>query len=187
MATMDQLNDGALELALQATHRFALSPRLWLDLANVCQLRGDRKGEIDALSECLRITPGWSTASRQLADALGRDGKVREARRVMKTAIARDALDGSNHASLAELLWRMNKHRAAIVHAKRAVLLEPELASTWERLRQWTARKRPEGVVNWMTVRRAGEARSWLILAQMLAGDATLDERLAASRRNRFR
>ena len=37
----------ALDLARQATARFPLLPRLWLDRALVCQARGDTEGESD--------------------------------------------------------------------------------------------------------------------------------------------
>ena len=43
--------------------------------------------------------------------------------------------------------------------------------------------ERPEEAIELarqLTVRRAGEVRSWLILAQMLSGDTALEERLAA-------
>ncbi|MGD1276271.1 MAG: C39 family peptidase [Tepidisphaeraceae bacterium] len=183
LATMDQLPE-AMELAQQATDRFALIPRIWLDMSYVCRLRGDRQGEIETLHKCLGITPGWSIASRQLASALVRDGNLRQARRVMKDAIARDPLDGSNHATLSDLLWRMNKRRGAVVYAKRAVFLAPELQSTWDDLRRWTAAlKRPQEAVELarqVALSRAGEPQSWLLLAKMLSGPATLQERLAA-------
>ena len=138
LTTMDQLNE-AMELARQATHRFPLVSRAWTEMANVCHLRGDRREGIEALEESLRIMPAESNASQQLAGALSRDGNLRKARRVMKDAITRNSLDGANHATLAELLWRMNKRKAAVVHAKRAVLLDPQLQSTWDQLRQWSA------------------------------------------------
>ncbi len=78
LAAMDQL-DEALELARKSTDRFALNSRVWQDHAYVHQMRGDHSGEIDALAECLRIAPAHSAASRQMAGALTRDGRLREA------------------------------------------------------------------------------------------------------------
>ena len=66
--------DVALERATQATERFPLVPRLWVDLAHVHQLRGDGPGERAALEQAVRINPGWGTAARELAAAHERAG-----------------------------------------------------------------------------------------------------------------
>jgi tetratricopeptide (TPR) repeat protein len=183
LESMDRL-DEALELARQATGRYPLVPRIWMDLARVSRIRGDLAGEIEAMRECLRISPGWLMASRQLADALIRQGDLTQAQKVMRSAIARDPLDAVNYWSFAGILWRLGKHQAAIVRTKQAVLMDPGLTGAWDTLRRWTAqRKRTDEAVELarrLTVRRAGEARSWLVLARMLGGEAALDDRLAA-------
>ncbi len=78
----------------------------------------------------------------------------------------------------------MNKRRGAIAFAGRAVLLEPGLLKTWDSLRRWTAAcNRPGDAVQLarrLTEQRAGESRSWQILARVLDAKKSRDERLAA-------
>src|SRR5438067_1462271 len=69
------LADEALEMARQATARFPLHARLWLDLARVYQVRKE-EGEVEALRNALRINPGWGPAVRQLSEVYERTGRL---------------------------------------------------------------------------------------------------------------
>ena len=188
-AVVRQLADmGRLEqahtLARQATERFPLLPRLWLDLAMVCLTRGDRSGQKEALEQALRINPAWGVAARSLAEVCGHLGERARAREVLEKAVALTPLDPENHVALAEVLWSAGEKEPALARAEQAVRLDPACEWAWSRIGEWSgALRQPERAVmlaRELTRSRAGEARSWLILARALAGPEDLAERLHA-------
>jgi cellulose synthase operon protein C len=176
--------DEAFSLARQATQRFSLLPRVWLDLAAVCQARQDAAGEIEALDHALRISPGWSLTLRRLAEAHDRAGRLDQARAVLERAVARAPLDALNHGCLADVLWRSSDKEAALARVQQALLLDADYNWGWNALRAWSRElSRPEVAVKVardLSVRRPGEARSWLILARTLPKPEDLEERLSA-------
>jgi tetratricopeptide (TPR) repeat protein len=183
LADMDRIPE-ALDRATQATDRFPLVPRLWVDLAHVHQLRGDLTGERSALEQAVRINPAWGTASRELAAAHERAGDFAAAKAVMEQAIQRAPLDSYNHGGLAQMLWKLGEKGAALDRLAHAVRLEPGYEWAWGRLSDWARelgrRDVPESLARDLTERRGGEARSWMVLAQTLEGPDRLDERLRA-------
>lgn len=183
LADMDLLPE-ALDRATQATERFPLVPRLWVDLAHVHQLLGDFAGERSALEQAVRINPSWGTASRELAAAHERAGDFARAKAVMEQAIQRTPLDSYNHGGLAQMLWKLGEKEAALDRLAHAVRLEPGYEWAWGRLSDWARelgrREVPEKLARDLTERRGGEARSWMVLAQTLEGPERLDERLRA-------
>lgn len=183
LVDMQQL-DEALQLAEQATERFPLIPRLWYDLSLVHQAQLDRRGEIAALQEALKINPGWGVAARQLAEAHQKEGELDKARTILEQATAYTPLDPYNHGCLADVLWKLGEKEQALAQLQRALALEPDCGWGWIVLREWSKQlNRPEAAANFardLTTQRAGEARSWLILARMLTDPQDLPERLAA-------
>lgn len=177
-------HDEALEQARAATARFPLLPRLWLDLAAVCQARGDAAGEVAALQQALQINPGWSVTLRRLADAHGRAGRPDEMRAALERAVLREPLECANHGYLAEVLWQQGEREPALARMQQAVRLDPSYEAGWNALRAWGAELgQPQAAAELareMTARRAGEARVWVTLARMLTRPEDLDERLAA-------
>jgi tetratricopeptide (TPR) repeat protein len=183
LAEMNRIAE-AVEVLQTAVQRFPLHPRLWLDLASLQAFAGDAAGEQRSLGKALEIAPGWGPAVRQLADALGREGRFDEAARHLRSAINWAPLDPFNYASLAEVLWKTGQRDAAVEQMRKAVQLAPRYDWAWTMLRAWGAElERPETAVDAareLVARRGGEARSWYTLARTLDGDAALDERLAA-------
>jgi tetratricopeptide (TPR) repeat protein len=171
LVTAGQL-DEAWNTAREATRRFPLVSRLWLDLADVCLARGDTAGETEALQRALEINPRWSFAARRLAEVWERAGQRQRERATLEQAIARDPLDACNRGYLADLLWRSDEKPAAFEEIKRAVELNPDYDWAWERLREWGRElQQPQAAVEparELTRRRAGEARSWYVLANAL-------------------
>lgn len=178
--------DEARELAKQAVDRFPLIVPLWGDLAGACRARSDGDGEIAALRQALQINPNGSPAARQLAGAYERGGEFEQSRTLLERAVVREPLDAANHGALADTLWRLGQREAALGRIAHAVRLEPEYDWAWACLREWgevLGRPRTaEQMARDLTVRRAGESRSWLVLARTLDGGApaALEERLAA-------
>ncbi|HEY9668234.1 MAG TPA: tetratricopeptide repeat protein, partial [Coleofasciculaceae cyanobacterium] len=176
--------DEALDLAQQGTARFPLLPRIWLDLSWVCQLRKDKPGEINALQQALQINPSWGTAVRQLSSVYEEAGEFEQSRKLLEDAIAHTPLDPYNYGCLANLLWKLEEKETAIAYLEKAVQLEPGYSWAWSSLQHWSTqlhrKERAVQLVRELTVHRGGEARSWLLLAEVLTESDELEERLAA-------
>jgi tetratricopeptide (TPR) repeat protein len=179
LAEMNRVEE-AFEKATRATERFPLVPRLWVELAHVHQLRGDVAGERAALEQAVRINPAWSTAANELAAAHERAGDFAAARAVMEAALQRAPLEASNYGGLAQMLWKTGDKAAAVERLTQAVRLDPGYEWAWARLSEWGERGVAERLARELTQRRAGEARSWMVLAQTLEGPEHLEERLRA-------
>jgi tetratricopeptide (TPR) repeat protein len=174
----------ALELAERAVAMFPLLPRMWLDLAAVRRTRNERALEIEAISRALRINPGFSHASRQLAAALQKDGKDDEARTVLERAISLAPLDAANHGHLAFALWRLDRKEQAIERLIQALKLEPDYDWAWDSFRSWAAElerpKAPAEIARILAETHSGDASVFLHLAMNLNDPADRDEKLAA-------
>jgi tetratricopeptide (TPR) repeat protein len=182
-ADLDRL-DLALDVARQAATRFPLIPAAWLDLALVHRTRRELEEEKTALEQALQISPGWSPAVRQLCSFHRRAGELEEARRLLESAVARDPLDAENHGWLAHALWSLGEKEAAVERLKHALRLDPGYGWAWDVLREWCGElgcpDQAATTARELTVRRPGEARSWLMLARTLSAPEELPERLAA-------
>ena len=184
LSDMNRL-DEAFELACQATDRFPLMPRVWMDRALVCQFRLDAEGEIAALEKCCEISPNWTEATRQLSDVYLRKSNFAKAEELLKRAITLSPQDGINYGWVAELKWRQDEQEEAFQNLERAVQLSPGYSWAWDCLRIWSAEAnqpdRPLRAARELAEHRPGEARSWLFLGRMMAGnESLLEERLAA-------
>ena len=71
--------------------------------------RFHRDGEIAALRRALEINPNYSPAARQLAAVYERGGEFTESAAILEKAVVRDPLNGANHGSLADTLWRLGR------------------------------------------------------------------------------
>jgi tetratricopeptide (TPR) repeat protein len=183
LVDMQRLDD-ALRVGEEATQRFPLLPRLWLDLASVQQVRLNVAGEITALQQALRIAPKWGFAAQQLADAYLRAGEKTKAIEILERAIALTPLDPYNHGCLADVLWKLNEKDQALARVQQSLKLDPEYEWGWRALRDWaTDRKQPElatELARGLTQQRPGHALAWLTLARTVTDSRKLDERLAA-------
>ncbi len=171
----------ALPLAQDAVARFPLTPRLWYDLGRVhCEQRRF-SDEAAALARALELSPTWGKAAREYSECLTRLERYDEAQRVLEQALAAAPLDAANHGFLAEFLWRRTRDPRALDHVAQAVRLEPAYRWAWDQLRDWSPRgeNRAVALARELTESRAGEADSWLRLAEVLPDDS-LAERLAA-------
>jgi predicted Zn-dependent protease len=175
--------DEAEPLVEQATQKFPLTPRMWVDRSLVARARGNAQEEIESLENALRINPGWEVAGYMLADALERQGAPREARRVLEQLVARNPFDPSSTCRLAEMEWNDGERNAAVDRLEKVAVANPSYAPAWEMLAQYSHQlgcaERAVAAARQLTDQRPGEARSWLWLAQALDPNE-LDERIAA-------
>lgn len=185
LVAMNRLQE-AEKLARQATQRFPHLPRLWLDLADVCQARCDLEGQRAACQAAYDLNPSWSLAARRLAETHLLAGEPERTCTVLQQAIRRDPLDAQNHGFLADVLKRLDRGEQALQHLEQAVKLEPAYTWAWERMCELAQElgqpQRPEQIARQLVAQRPGDVRSWLVLAQALP-DESLEERLAALQR----
>ncbi len=176
--------DDARQLIRQACERFPLLPRLWVDLARVEQARLDATSEIAALEKALELSPGYAQASRQLAAIYERQEDLAKARAVLEAAIGANPLETLNHGCLANVLWKQGERDAAIERVQRALRLSPGYDWGWTALREWGAQTGKPALAadtaRDLTRLRAGEARSWLQLANCLSPESQAEELFAA-------
>ncbi len=177
-------HDEALQLAHEATSRFPLLPQLWVDLARVEHARLNAPAEIAALEKALAMSPGYTHASRLLAGVYERQHELAKAREVLEQAVADSPLEAMNHGCLARVLWEMGERDRAIDRIQHALRLQPGYQWGWTALRNWGGEAgRPNLALDMardLTRCRAGEPRSWLILARCLEPDKNADELFAA-------
>ncbi len=145
---------------------------------------GNAEGRLDALRQAVAVSPGWSLAARELADALDDADQREEAIEVLERATVRNPLDALAHGFLAERLWEMGRSREALDRAKTAVRLEPGYDWAWHAVQLWAERldepDEPADLTRELTRDRAGDPRVWLRLARMLHHPRHNDEVLTA-------
>lgn len=180
---LEQRNE-AYSLARQATDRFPLMARAWLDLAGIHEIRKEFDEQINALQRAVALEPDWSLAVQKLAEAHERQGHLPKAQLILQQAIAHAPLDHGLHGCLAELQWKAGEKAKALTTLQHAVALEPDYEWGWHALRTWSEQVNhpslPLQCARALTVNRPGDARSWLILARTLKGDEALTEQLVA-------
>ncbi len=174
----------AHSLAREATNRFPLLGKLWLDLAQICHAMGNGEARLESLRQAVAVSPGWSLAARELADALDDNEQREEAIVVLERATVRNPLDALSHGFLAERLWEEGRSREAIERAKTAVRLEPGYDWAWHAVQMWAERldepDEPAELTRELSRDRAGDPRVWLRLARILQHPRHNDEVLSA-------
>ncbi len=183
LAFAGQLNE-ASQLANQATGRFSLSPRMWVDAAQIKRMQENSAEEIEHLEIAVKLNPGWQWSAQQLAEAYERVGDFWKARRVIEAAVVHQPLNGSLHELLAHFTWRTGDRDEALARLRKGLEIDPDMMWSWDQLRNWAKDRGYPGLaeetVRNLVANRSGEARSWLLLVQLLEGEETLAEREAA-------
>jgi predicted Zn-dependent protease len=183
MAALNRL-DEANALARDATARFPLLGKLWLDRAQVCHALGNPDGRLDALRQAVAVVPGWSPAARELAEALDDADDNAEALAVLRRNVLRSPLDPLAHGFLAEWLWEAGESREALDRAKLAVRHEPGYDWAWHAIQLWSDRLEvPDEAADTareLAKERPGDARVWLRLTRLLGHPRHNEEVLAA-------
>jgi tetratricopeptide (TPR) repeat protein len=174
----------ALGLARESTERFPLLPRLWVEMSRVEHARLNEAGEIASLEKALELSPSYSLAARQLADIYERRNELSRAREILEEAISATPLDPFNHGCLAQVLWKSGDRDQTISKAQHALRLEPGYDWGWNALRDWGPKVGKPALATELarefTRSRAGETRSWLMLAGALNPETDADELFGA-------
>jgi len=164
-------HEKALQLAREANERFPLVPMLWMARARVHQGRLEPDEEIEALQKALAINPAMSDAARQLASVHERRGDLQQSCAVLEAACARAPLEEANHRHLGQMLWKLGRREEALQRMEHTARLNPGDSQAWGLARQWAAEldqpARTEALLRDLIIQRAGEARTWLLSAEI--------------------
>jgi cellulose synthase operon protein C len=176
--------DEAFLLARQAAEKFPLMARVWLDLALIYEAKQQPDSQLSALQHAFNLEPTWTLVTRKLAEAYERQGLFPNAQAVLAQAISHAPLNHELHGCLAELQWKAGEKAKALTTIQRALALESNYDWGWQALRTWSEQVNHPSLAlqcaRELTVKRPGDARSWLILARTLKGEEALPEQLAA-------
>ena len=162
----------ATALAREATAKFPLLSRLWMDLAEACARTDATEDRIEALRQAVKGTPGWTPPAKELADALVENEEREEALAVLEANLAKAPLDPLAHGFLAEHLWESDRGEEALKAAERAVRHEPGYDWAWGAVANWGERVERPGaalaLARDLAEDRGGDPRVFLKLARFL-------------------
>ncbi len=122
---------GALEEAEQLTRRFPSIPGSWRLLAEVHASRQAGERQIAALERAVTLNPQWGQATRDLADALERNGRPDDAIHTLERFTELHPLDGVNHGYLADIQMRQGRNPQAMDSLLTAVKRHPSYYWAW--------------------------------------------------------
>lgn len=183
MAGLNRLEE-AYQLAREATDRFPLLAKLWLDRAQVSHAMANPEGRLDSLRQAVAVAPGWSPAARELAEAFEDADEPDDGIAVLRRNASRSPLDPMAHGFLAELLWEAGHSREAMDRAKLALRHEPGYEWAWHAVQLWSERldepDEPIELARELARERPGDPRIWLRLARLLQHPRHNDEVLTA-------
>ena len=182
----------AVSLAEEATRRFPLTAKLWLDLAEAAAAANQSEERLTAMQQAVAVAPGWPPAAKELADWYGENDDTEGMLRTLKRAVALNPLDPWLRWQLAEALWQADQGEEALEEAKNAVRHEPPYDPdvpprpefAWNAVQFWSERLfQPEVALDLareQTRDRAGDPRVWVRYARTINEIAAADEILAA-------
>ncbi len=176
--------DESIAIMSDVCGRFPLLPRVWLELGECYGAKPDREKQIEALGKVREMNPAWGWGMRILAGALKKAARYTDALAVMQQALRHSPSDAWNHGWAAELHWHLGGKSEAIHHLQKAVELDPDYTWAWSSLRDWGAQTghadAAKNAARNLARERPAEARSWLILADMLTDPGEFPDQLAA-------
>ena len=179
-----QQHEEAIKLATEASQRFPLLPRIWLDRAAAHAVYGDIEGEIESLRKAKEINQNWGEPARMLSEAFEKKGDLDAARVEIERVIVAEPRDPRNHGFLASLMWRQDEQQAAVDRMVNVLQRHPEYETGWNMLRAWSAQlKQHEKVIEvtkQLTEKRPKSVRAWMLYAESLGEREQIDEAVAA-------
>lgn len=123
--------DDALAVAEEGVRRIPLLPRMWYDLSQIHSARGAGLQEKEALEQALKMSPGWSLATRRLAGVLRDLDRSREARELLEAFTRSWPMDEEALTDFIQLLRDNGDADAARAACQRAASLFPLSVNLW--------------------------------------------------------
>ncbi|MET1257077.1 tetratricopeptide repeat protein [Aliikangiella maris] len=134
--TLEKL-DKALSLIEQASDKFPLVPRVYLEKGEIYLLQGQTTKAIEAFQQALKLNPAWSYLSRRLSEIYESNGRDELAIKVLEKAGRFDSEDGITWGLLADIYYRRGNIEEAVTYLKKAVRLEIDYPWAWDKLADW--------------------------------------------------
>ncbi len=128
----------ALPIAMEATGKFPMIPRIWLDLAYVHRSANDGEAEAQALQQARSINPHWLDVARAMAELHIKRRQFAEAEQVLRHVLATDPRDPQALAALADCLYHADKKSEALTLIVTACMRSPTFEWGWARLIDWS-------------------------------------------------
>ncbi len=128
----------AIALAQQATERFPMIPRMWLDLAMAYRQADNHEAELAALERARAINPHWFDVARALSELYIGRNQFDEAEKVIRQVLAIDPRDPVSLGALADCQYRAGNKSEALQSLVSACVSTPAYVSGWARLCDWS-------------------------------------------------
>ena len=175
----------AQQLLSQALEKFPLNPKLYLEMARVQGLQGERKAALASLQGALKINPHWTQAISMQVNLMLEDGMDDEIPlQVLTTALTRMPESAELHCMRANILLKQKRNTEALVNLKTSIFLDTSQSWPWQLLRKLASDQEDpqllEQVAHELTEKKPGEFWSWCRLANALT---KLEEALRAAER----
>ncbi len=171
----------AVGLLRQAAERFALLPRIWLELGLAHRADGDRAAQREALERAVELAPAWPEAVMKLAELLHSEREFVAERALLSRATARAPTDAVLRGWLADACWAGGDREAAVDALEHALRLDPSYAWAWTTLVRFCGElgrpDAPRAVAERSAAERPHDAAAWVLAGR--ARDA-LDGKLEA-------
>lgn len=179
-----QKHEDAIKVATDATKKFPLLPRVWMDLSAAHASVGQIDEEIEALQRAKNINPTWGAPARMISEALEKKGDLQAAKKEIEQVIRFEPRNVVNLGHLASLQWTLEEKEDALQTVAKAVRLEPGYDWGWNALRSWCEQLgKPDfdvEVAQELVNERPDEARSWLVMARCLDQDHQVEQSIEA-------
>ncbi|XHR27954.1 MAG: tetratricopeptide repeat protein [Chthoniobacteraceae bacterium] len=166
--------------AREMVRRFPLVPGSWRVLGGIYTHQENWNSAAEAFEKAVELNLAWNDANFDWANACIKAGQQAKARSILEKFVNRCPLDEYAYGNLADLLHSMGEKETALEHLRQAVRLSPGYDWAWEKLRAWGKEGEALQLARELTRTRAGEARSWFILAENLIAKENLAERMEA-------
>lgn len=128
----------AVEVATEATERFPLTPRMWVELALVHRAMENDEAELAALERARSINPNWVDVARELSDHYLKKKDFVKAEEVVRSVLAVDPRDPVALACLADCLHQAGKTKDALEPMSLACEQAPGYGWAWQMLTDWS-------------------------------------------------
>lgn len=122
----------AKELLELGKNKFPLTPRIYHDLGQLCELEGNISNAIAEYSQALVINPAWSEVSMKLSEVHEKQREMDEAILVIEKSIKHNPDNGVLYGYLADLLMKRDQNAEALEALRNAISNSTDYRWAWD-------------------------------------------------------